>query len=116
LGAIFGLVVSLLSVAPIGTDQASVKQVKAHVELVTMGLEVRLRCLEPHSSAFKDFLAFVGIFFVVFEVAVEAFEEALAPLLLMGALKHVVVGFLILTTRAKVAGGPPLLVQAVESR
>jgi hypothetical protein len=74
-----------------------------------------LRCLEPRSSAFKDFLACVGICFVVFEVAVEAFEEALAPLLLMGAL-NVVVGLLILTTRAKVAGGPPLLVQAVESR
>jgi hypothetical protein len=58
---------------------------------------------------------FFGVRFVVFEVAVEAFKEALAPLLSVGELKHVIVGLLVLTTRAKVAGGPPLLVQAVES-
>jgi hypothetical protein len=46
---------------------------------------------------------------VVFKVAVEAFEEALTPLLLVGALKHVIMVLFILTSRAKVTGGPPLL-------
>jgi hypothetical protein len=95
-----------------------VKQVDTHADLVTLGLEVRLHCFEPRSGAFKDFLAYcyIWICFVVFEVAVEAFEETLAQLLLVGALEHVVVGLLVLATRAKVAGGPPLLVQEVESR
>ena len=92
------------------------KKVNAHVELVTVGLEARLRCFEPRSGAFKNFLAYVWICFVVFEVVVETFEETLAPLLSVGALEHVVVGLLVLATRAEVAGGPPLLVQAVEGR
>jgi hypothetical protein len=77
--------------------------VDAHVKLVAVGLSVWLHCFEPR----------VG--FVVFKVAVEAFEETLAPLLSVGALEHVVVGLLVLATWAEVAGGPPLLVQAVES-
>jgi hypothetical protein len=43
------------------------------------------------------------------EVAVKAFEESLMPFLSVGALKHVVMVLFILTSRAKVAGGPPLL-------
>jgi hypothetical protein len=79
LGVIVGLIVSLLSVAPIDTEESSVKEVNAHVELVPVGLEVWLCCIEPHLGAFKDFHAYFGICFVVVEVAVEAFMEALAP-------------------------------------
>jgi hypothetical protein len=78
-----------------------VKQVDADVELVTVGLEVRLRCFEPRSGAFKNFLAYVWICFVVFEVAVKTFEETLVPLLSVGTLEHVVVGLLVLAMRQR---------------